>query len=114
MTLAPAEHAYTSSPDPNMTDMLKRFHQALGATEVQKRIDGMSEEQFLDVLHRVLKSIHGSTLNHGYTRSVFYSCTVNIPAGLGSSWSQVLARCLGLLTALDESESPKFWSVATT
>jgi len=97
-----------------MTDMLKRFHQALGAAESQTRINGMSREQFLDFLHRALKAIHGSTLNRGYTRSVFYSCTVDLPAELGPSRSQVLARCLGLLSALNESESPRFWSVATT
>src|SRR5262245_39362578 len=114
MTPAPDPLGNPSSPDPNIADMLKRFHQALGAAEAETRINGLSEEQFLDVLHRVLKAIHGSAINRGYTRSVFYSCTVDLPVGLDSSWSQVLVRCLGLLRALNGSESPRFWSVATT
>src|SRR5262245_34372360 len=100
----------TSFPDPYMTDMLKQFRQALGTTEVRTRINGLSEAQFLELLHRVLKALHGSSLNRGYTRSVFYSCTVDLPAA-SRGWSQVLVRCLGLLSALEEHEPPRFWSV---
>ena len=101
----------TSFPDPYMTDMLKQFRQALGTAEVQTRINGLSEEQFLELLHGVLKILHGSPLNRGYTRAVFYSCTIYLPPP-SPSWSQVLVRCLGLLSALEEHESPRFWSAA--
>ena len=101
----------TSFPDPYLTDMLKQFRQALGTAEVRTRVNDLSEEQFLELLHRVLKTLHGSSLNRGYTRSVFYSCTVDLPAP-SRGWSQVLVRCLGLLSALEEYESPRFWSVA--
>src|SRR5262245_14417089 len=101
-----------SFPDSYTTDMLAQFGQALGTAEVRTRINGMSEAQFIELLHGVLKTLHGSSLNHGYTRSVFYSCTGDLPPATSPSWTRVLVRCLGLLSALEEHEASRFWSVA--
>ena len=102
---------YQVYPDPYMADMLKQFRHALDSVEVQTRINGLSEERFLELLHGVLGTIHGSSVNRSYTRSVFYSCAVVSPPVASQSWSRVLAGCLVLLSALDESESPRFWNV---
>jgi hypothetical protein len=103
---------YPSYPDPYMADTLKQFRQALSTADVRTRINGLSEEQFVDVLYGVLKTVHGSSLNRGYARSVFYSCTGDLPPAASGSWPHVLGRCLGLISALNESESPRFWKVA--
>ena len=66
----------------------------------------------LELLHRALEALHGYTVNRGYTRSVFYACTEGLPREAPPKWSQVLVRCLGLLGALNESQSPRFWSAA--
>src|SRR5262245_36465171 len=113
MSRVTAPLGYPVHPDPYMADTLKQVRHALDSAEVQRRINGLSEERFLELLHGVLKTIHGSSVNRGYTRSVFYSCAVVFPPAASQSWSQVLGECLGLLSALDGSESPKFWNVAS-
>ena len=89
--------------------MIKWSRQALESSEVQARINGMDEEQFLDFLYRALQALHGSSVNSGYTRSVFYSCTDDIPQGSRKNWCQVLLRSLKLLGALNGSHTPQFW-----
>jgi hypothetical protein len=105
---------YPPYPDLHMTEMIKVFRQALETAEVEARIDGMSKVQVLEMLHRALVALHGSSVNRGYTRSVFYSCTDGLPPEAPPKWSQVLVGCLELLSALNESQPPRFWSAAAT
>ena len=100
---------YPPHPDLPLAGMLKEVRQALESAEVQARISGMGEEQFLDFLHRTLKTLHGSTINPSYTRSIFYACTVDVAPGSRENWSQVLLGCRKLLSALNEDQPPHFW-----
>jgi hypothetical protein len=90
---------YPSYPDAHTEEMVKRFRQALATAEVEARVDGMAEEQGLELLQRTLEAIHGSTVNRGYARSMLYACTDDRSPGTPRKWSRVLVGCLGLLSA---------------
>jgi hypothetical protein len=62
-----AADLYPPRTDPYLADMIKWFHQELGSSEVQTRLNGMGDEQFLDFLNRTLQALHGSSVNPSYT-----------------------------------------------
>jgi hypothetical protein len=80
---------YPPHTDPYLAGMIKWFCQAPGSSEVQ--------------------ALHGSSVNPSYTRSILYSCTIDVAQRSSENWSQVLLGCCKLLSALNGSHTPRFW-----